>query len=779
MNQTHQTDQTDQRDQMDQFDQMDQTDQIDLKEYWNVLRRHKTIILSVFLVVVVAVMIKSLTMIPVYRATTQILIERANPNVLTTEELFTIDPSGSDFYQTQYKILESRSLVRDVIRKTNLDNHPEYKPEKLEEGFISTLVGQAKGWIMAPVTWLKSTLQPELESADEYTERYTIAQDGDEEDNLPVGAVLSRLEVEPIRKSRLVNISFDSAYPELSAKVANAFVESYIDWNLSLRLKGQQEASRFLDEQVKTAKRNQETSEIALQQYREKYGVAVLGTQMSKDGGMSQDLSRQKLSKVNDQLLDATNRRIEAEIRYKQAAALLKDKSKAESIPAAVESSVIMAIKSQEVALFREKVEKAQKYGSKHPVMVALNQEIEKMERQKMQEIGNIVDSLRGRYDIALSQEQSLRQALGISQNETISRDKIAIQYQVLQQEVDSNRSLYDMLLKRMKETSISEENRSVNIHVIDRAEAPKSYYKPKLKRNVLLAAIMGLFLGIGIAFLIEYLDDTVKNPEDIERLFHLPYLGPVPHFGHSGDEPENKLIAIHDTRSSASESYRGIRTGILFSTPGKTPRTILVTSPGSGEGKTITAANIAAVMAQSGTKVLLIDADMRKPWQHRIFGKKNEKGLTNILVGEEDWKSVINNTSIQGLDYISVGPIPPNPAELVGSERMREVMETFLEQYDRVILDSPPIMAVTDPLVLSKMVDGVVLVLSAGVSTKDQVKQARQQLQSVQANILGVVLNNIDTAKDSYYYNYQYYHYYAEDGSKSKSKRHRKKSKA
>ena len=768
-----------QRDQFDQMDQTDQIDQIDLKEYWNVIRRHKTIIISVFLVVVVGMMIKSLTMIPVYRATTQVLIERANPNILTTEEMFTIDPSGSDFYQTQYKILESRSLVRDVIRKTNLASHPEYKSEKLESGFINTLVERVKGWIKTPMTWLKTALRPELESADEYAERYSVVSVmGDEEDSALVGAVLERLEVEPIRKSRLVNIGFDSAYPELAAKVANAFVESYIDWNLSLRLKGQQEASRFLDEQVKMAKRNQEISEIALQQYREKYGVAVLGTQMLRDGGLSQDLSRQKLSKVNDQLLDATNRRIAAEIQYNQAVGLLKDKAKAESIPAAVESSVIMEIKRQEILLLREKAEKVQKYGERHPVMMALNQEIEKMERQRMQEIRNIVDSLKGRYKIALKQEQSLRQALGISQNETINRDKIAIQYQVLQQEVESNRSLYDMLLKRMKETSISEENRSVNIHVVDRAETPKSYYKPKLKKNILLAAIVGLFLGIGLAFLIEYLDDTVKNPEDIERLFHLPYLGSMPHFDHKGDEPENELITIHDSRSSASESYRGIRTGILFSTPGKTPRTILVTSPGLREGKSITAANIAAVMAQSGTKVLLLDADMRKPRQHRIFGKKNEKGLANILVGEEDWKSFVNSTSIQGLDYISVGPIPPNPAELVGSERMREMMKIFLEQYDRVILDSSPIMAVTDPLVLSKMVDGVVLVLNAGVSTKDQVKRSRQQLQTVQANILGVVLNNIDKAKNSYY-NYQCYYSYAEDGSKSKSKRHRRKSNA
>ncbi|MBN2570226.1 MAG: polysaccharide biosynthesis tyrosine autokinase [Deltaproteobacteria bacterium] len=759
-------------DQADPVDQRDQTDQIGLREYWNVIRRHKAIIMSVFLVVVVAVMLKSLTMIPLYRATTQVLIERANPNVLSTEELLTINPSGSDFYQTQYKILESRSLARDVIRRTNLANHPEYKPEKLERGFISTFFTPVQEWIKMPVAWLKSSLQPDLELADEDAYRYPIASSGGEEGNVFVSAVLSRLDVKPIRNSRLVDISFESAYPALAAKVANALVESYIDWNLSLRLKSQQEASRFLDEQVKASKRKLETSELALQQYREKYGVAALGAHTAQDGGLSQDLSRQKLAKVNDQLLDATNKRIAAEIEYKQAAALLKDESKAESIPAVVESSVIIEIKRQEVGLLREKAEKAQKYGTKHPAMTALNQEIEKINRQKMQEIRNIVDSLMGKYKIALSQEQSLRQALGISQNETINRDKIAIQYQVLQQEVDSSRSLYDMLLKRMKETSVSEENRSVNIHVIDRAEVPKQYYKPKLKQNFFLAAIVGLFLGIGFAFLIEYLDDTVKKPEDIERLFNLPYLGPVPHFDHSGDEPENELITLRDPQSSASESYRGIRTGILFSTPGKTPRTILVTSPGVGAGKSVTAANIAVVMAQSGTKVLLLDVDMRKPRQHRIFGKKNEKGLTNILVGEEDWRPSINNTSIPGLDYISVGPIPPNPAELVGSKRMREVVETFLEHYDRVILDSSPIMAVTDPMVLSKLVDGVVLVLNAGVVTKEQVKRARQQLRNVQANILGVVLNNIDTAKGNYYYNYHYYHYYTEDGSKSKHRR-------
>lgn len=762
---------------MNQIDRIDQTGQPTLREYWNIIRRHKGIILSVFLVFVVAVLIWSLTMIPQYRATTQILIERSNPNVLSAEEFLAINPAGTDFYQTQYRILESRALARDVIQRINLAGHPEYKQEKLEGGTIDELTARVKEWLTAPMVWLKSKLQPELEPADEYTVRHPIAWNGDERPpSSMVHAVLSRLEVEPVRNSRIVEIAFQSAYPELAAKVANAFVASYIDWNLSLRLKSQQEASRFLDEQVKTAKMKLESSELALQQYREKYGVAAVAPTTAEGGGLSQDLSRQKLSKVNEQLLEATNRRIAAEIQYKQAAGLLRDEIKAESIPAAVENSVIIAIKGQEVSLLREKAEKAQKYGPKHPVMVALNQEIEKIKRQKMQEIRNIVDSLKGRYEIALKQEQSLMQALGVSQDETIQRDKIAIQYQVLQQEVESNRSLYDMLLKRMKETSVTEENRSVNIHVIDRAEVPKEYYKPKIKRNLLLAIIVGLALGIGLAFLIEYLNDTVENPEDLERLFHLPYLGPIPHFDRTDNVQEEELIALHDPRSSAGESYRGIRTGILFSTPGHTPRSILVTSSGAGEGKTVTAANLAAVMAQTGTKVLLIDADMRKPQQHRVFGKKNEKGLTNIIVGNEDWKSLVNSTPISNLDYISVGPIPPNPAELVGSEQMKQAMESFLEHYGRVIIDSPPIMAVTDPLVLSQMVDGVVLVLRAGEVTKSQIKQTTQRLTNIQANILGVVLNDIDTKKDSYYYNYHYYHYYyAEDGTKSNRRKQKK----
>ncbi|MBN1365329.1 MAG: polysaccharide biosynthesis tyrosine autokinase [Syntrophaceae bacterium] len=739
----------------------------DLLQYWNVIRRQKIIIIGVFLLVFIAMIIKTLTMVPIYRATTQIMVEQANPNMVSPQEFYAHDCTNADFYQTQCKILESRTLAQDVSRRIKVF-YPDYRTQKIGSVFTLTL----KRWINAPKKWLKSGSPPDAKSSDQYPVGRQITGEGEEENAALNNIVLSGLTVTPVKNTQLINISVDSEDPNLAAMLANTLVDSYMDWNLNLRVKGQKEASRFLDEQVKAAKARQEASELALQQYREKYGVAAL--EAPRDGNRGQDLSSQNLSTVNQQLLEATNRRVEAEIQYKQALNVLNDSTKVESIPAVVNNSIIVGIKQQEVALQREKMEKAQKFGVKHPVMVALNQEIEKLRLQKMQEIRNVVDSLKSRYEIALQQEDTLKRAVSVSQSKTINRDKIAIQYQVLQQEVDSNRALYDTLLKRMKETSVNEEVRTVNVHVLDRAEVPTDYYEPNLRKSMLIAVALGLLLGIGIAFLIEYLDKTVKSPEELEQLLNIPHLGSVPHFEISADNPTEQLVALHNSLSSASESYRGIRTGIVFSTAGHKPRVILITSANVGEGKTITSANVATVMAQTGAKVLLVDADMRRPQQHRMFGENNEKGLTNILVGDEDWRSVVKDTPVQNLNYICSGPIPPNPAELVGSDSMKQAIDKFLEHYDNVIIDSPPINVVTDPLVLSKMVDAVVIVLRSGKVTKDQIKQAWKQLQNVKANVLGVVFNHVDVQKVTYYDSYQYKYYYAEDGSRSK--RHRTK---
>lgn len=722
--------------------------EIHLMDYWRVLMKRRWIALGVFLVCLTAVALYSLTMTPIYRATAQLLIEKANTNVLSTQELLAIDTSGTDFYQTQYKILESRSLALEVITRLNLSQFPEYKLPTEDRG-VESSTSQVSAPVKNPAN-----------------------------DSTQVNRFLGRLKIEPIRNSRLVKVNFESENPQLAAQVANALARAYIDWGLGLRLQTQQNAAVFLDEQVKEAKRKLEVTEQALQQYREKYGVAALtGSGGTKDNPQAtHDLSRQKMAQVNTQLGEATNKRIETEINYKQAKELLQNPEKAESIPEAVNNPVIIAIKSQEVLLLRERTEKSEKFGPKHPTMAALNQEIESLQKKKLQEIRNIVDSMKSKYEIASSQERSLHGALGRSEIETIARDKIAIQYQVLQQEVESNRGLYDMLLKRLKETNVSEENRSVNIHVVDPAETPRKPAKPRLLLNLVLACLVGAMLGVGLAFFMEYLDNTVKTPDDLRQYFNLPYLGPVPNFEVKEDSPANDLVLLQAPKSSSSEAFRGLRTNLLFSAAKHVPQVILVTSSAAKEGKTMISSNLAVAMAQGGGRTLILDCDMRRPRMNKVFGLPRDPGMSNILVGESGWESLVRPTQVDKLWIIPSGPIPPNPAELVSSDLMEDLIGQLRGQYDRIIIDSPPVTAVTDSVALSRLADGLVLVIKTGVTPRDVISSTVHSLKEINAKILGVVLNDIPVGKDSYYYYQYHYYYYGEDKIKKPKKKGRRR---
>ena len=440
---------------------------------------------------------------------------------------------------------------------------------------------------------------------------------------------------------------------------------------------------------------------------------------------------------------------------------------------------IIISMKDKEVQMIREQTVKAGKYGPKHPEMVALNQELENLRALKKKEIQNIVDSLKANYDIAQKQERALSEALRASEGETISRDKIAIQFQVLQQEAESNRQLYDLLLKRLKESSVTEENRTVNIYIIDRAEVPTSPAKPQKARGIIIALALGLGLGVVLAFFAEYMDDTVKSPEDVEKRFGVSYLGSVPRFDLT---PKGKrvsdLLVLTDPKSHIAEAYRGLRTGILFSTPDHSPRTILMTSAVMSEGKSAAAANIALVMAQAGERTLLVDLDMRRPRLHKMLKVSNEKGVSNVLVGDGQWRSFVRERAERNLHFISSGPIPPDPATLIASDRMRKLILEWTEAYDRVILDTSPIAAVTDPVLLSRLVDGTVIMIHTGVTNRHIIASAIHQLRDVQSRILGAVLNDVDTRHSGYsYYHYYHHDYYGEaDNAKKKKKKKKKK---
>jgi capsular exopolysaccharide synthesis family protein len=341
---------------------------------------------------------------------------------------------------------------------------------------------------------------------------------------------------------------------------------------------------------------------------------------------------------------------------------------------------------------------------------------------------------------------------------------------------------MYDLLIKRFKETTLTEDMKTGNIRVIDKAEAPKDPVKPRKKRNLILAVIMGLVTGLGLAFFFEYLDNTIKIPEDVKQHLKIPYLGPVPLFdrvsGNPGRDVNQELVTLHAPKSSSSESYRGIRTNILFSSAESPPQVILITSAGPGEGKTITTLNLGIAMAQAGSKVIILDCDMRRPKIHKAFGLTKDRGISNFLVGGADVDGTVGDTPIPNLDVIPCGPIPPNPSEMLGSNRMADLLNGLRKEYAHILIDSPPATAVTDPIVLSKSVDGVVLVIRAGETAREIVRNGVAQFQAVGANILGAILNGVDVGRDKYYY-YKYYHYYyGEDGDKKKSKNRKKKSK-
>ncbi|MBW2593388.1 MAG: polysaccharide biosynthesis tyrosine autokinase [Deltaproteobacteria bacterium] len=449
-----------------------------------------------------------------------------------------------------------------------------------------------------------------------------------------------------------------------------------------------------------------------------------------------------------------------------------------DAIPEVLTNELIREIKKMEVGLYNRMSELSKKYGRKHPQMVAIDSELTDLKKRKIREVKRVVNSLRNEFKLALAREDSLKKSLAQQKNESLELNKKAVQYGVLQRQAVSSRHMYDLLIRRFKETSLTEEIKTANIRIIDPAEVPGGPIKPNKRRNILLALVVGLTLGIGLAFLLEYLDNTIKFPEEVRNYLKIPYLGPVPAYaidGAAGGKPSD-LITLKSPKSTASESFRGIRTGILYSSADRPPQVILVTSAGPSEGKTVCAANLAVTMAQAGSRVLLIDCDMRRPRVHKMFDQSRDQGLSSVLVGNVDVREAIINTGVENLDILPVGPIPPNPSEILGSRKMVDLIEGLKKDYVRIVLDSPPVTAVTDAVILAQEADGTILVIRAGDTPRQIVQNGLTQLQSVNAGILGAVLNGIKTGRDSYYYYQYYYYYYGEDGQKKKDTRRRKR---
>lgn len=739
-------------------------EQIDIRDYLRVIRKRKWTVISAFTIIVFTVLIYSFTSTPVYEATTRLIIERENPKVVSFQEVMAVDASGTDYYQTQYKIIESRTLAKKVIEKLHLRKSEEFSPKPKD-----TLIGNLKRSI-------HDTYSAIIKSIGSLLKRPSTMEssESEEKDQKIVNNFLSRIKVRPIRRSRLVDVSFQAKDPVLATKIVNTLAESYIDLNLEIRLKAAQDAVRWLYDRIEKERKKVENAELALQRYREKYGII---TDFSTD---TEKITAQKLAKLNAQVIDAESRRVEAETRYRQALALRGNPDMLDSIPEVLNNKLIREIKSMEVELYNRMSELSKKYGQRHPKMVAIQSELKTLQKRKRKEIERVINSLKNNYMVALARERTLKAAFLKQKKQALELNKKAIEYGVLKREAESAKQMYELLIKRFKETSIAEDMKTGNIRVVDKAEVPRFPVSPKKKMNFFISIVVGLFMGIGLAFFFEYLDNTIKTPEELKQYIKIPYLGPVPFISgqEAGENPEGKrmleLMTFHSPKSVASEAYRGIRTGILFSSAELEPRVILITSAAPNEGKTISTTNLAITMAQSGNRVIMLDCDLRRPKLHRIFKAPSDKGITNLIVGNTEIKEAIFSTHVPGLDVIPCGPIPPNPSEILGSRKMHKLLEALKKNYRRIIIDSPPINVVTDAVVLAKSVDGVVIVIRSNDTPREVVKNGLNQLQAVRANILGAILNCVPTGRDSYYYYHYYYYYYGEE---KKRKRHKRKS--
>jgi len=721
--------------------------EIHLKDYLRVILKRKWIILTFMVIVLTLTVLSSAQKEPYYRATVRLSIERQTANVVVFPNMSFpfFDP---DYYQTQYTILRSRPLAERVIRKLSLQESPEFKPSS-KKRFNFDPRGQ--------VFWLLRKMNPLNLLSTSPKARGAIKPNNPRGNGISQGLVnafIGRLDVIPMKDTKMVvDLSFIGRYPKIIAQIANAIAEEYINMTMEAKIEAAQKMMRKLNEQLAAQRKKVEGSEITLQQYKERNNIVSLEER--------QNIVVQRLSQLNAMVTGAKTERIAIETRYKELKKLSNQPEMIESLPSILSNAMIQQLKTDYVSLQRKYSELSKKYGTKHPKITEIRSQIALMRNKIALEVKKNVQSLMTEYKVTQSKEATLVEALENQKKEALELNRKAIDYKILERDAESNRQMYNILIKKLKEVDLSSDLKGANIRIIDPAQIPGSPIGPARGFNVLFAVFIGLGLGAALAFFLEYIDTSVRTPEDIKRV-QIPYMGFIPRFLANN---HMELIVREDPKSLISEAYRTLRTGVLFSGSKPSPQLIQITSAGPQEGKTITTANLATVMAQSGSQVLIVDCDMRKPRVHEIFGIPNGRGLSDLLLDGEEGFSVIRETRIPNLNLITCGKIPANPSELLSSKRMQRLLTLLGEKYDRIIMDSPPVLAVTDSILLSRMVDGIIVVVGAGATSRDGVVRAVEQLREVNARILGSVLNNLNVEKERYYYSRYYYYNYGKYG--------------
>ncbi len=690
-----------------------------LIQYWQAALRHKIAIAIIIAVCIAVGIIATLLMTPYYTSTATVEINREQDKVTNVEGVTASDNAAQnlEFYQTQYSLLESRSLAERVVRSQNLVSKPDF--------FETFDIDPDNSGLL--------TERSNTQTAAERNERLKLAAD----------ILQDHISISPIRGSSLVDISFQSPNPALSAQIANAWVEEFIASNLDRRFSSTAEARKFLEEQLADLKLKLEDSERNLSLYADNKQIITLSSEQTADGKTvsQKTLASSNLEALNAALAQAIADRIAAESEAGRSAG---NKN-------ALTNIALNNLREERAKVQADYAKLMVQFEPEYPTAKALATQIAALDRSIASEETRSRTGTSARYQEALEREQKLRAQVERLKGQFSGERRDSIQYNIFQREVDTNRQLYDGLLQRYKEIGVAGVGTN-NISVVDPAQPPEQPSSPKLLLNIALAMLAGLGLAAAYVFIVEQIDQTIKDPSDLKSKLGIAPLGSIPDL-----EKEDILVSLGDKKSVAWEAYLSIRTSLAFLTDHGVPRSFLLTSTRPNEGKSTSAFALASVLASTNKRILLIDGDMRNPSLHHMLGKKNTNGLSNYLTGEDDLSKLIHQESAYGFDAMSAGPIPPNAAELLSNSRMRELVAKLTETYDTVIIDAPPVLGLADIPLLADSVEGVIYTIEAGGVKLRGIQSAIQRVRSSHAHIFGGIVTKVQSQHSGYGYAYQY----------------------
>jgi succinoglycan biosynthesis transport protein ExoP len=686
-----------------------------LRDYFHVLVRRRRVVLAVFVGVVALAALRTLLTRPVYEATSQILIERTDPAVLSFKEVAPVDAGRDDYYQTQYKLLQSRSLAERVIETLGLLNDPEYGGPRAPER-IASIESQPPGQ------------SPEMEAA--------------------IDALLARLSVRPVRNSRLVTVSVASYRPELAASVTNGVARTYIAQSLDTRFQTSSEAGDWLRAQIEDQRKKVESLDRQLQELKKEEGLVNIEER--------RPLLDQRLEELGTALNETKTERLQKEALWRQMAAARNP----EELPEVMRSPLVQSLRIELASLERRQAQLLERYLDRHPEVVEVREQIADTRVKIRAEAQRVVRAAENDYKAAAAQEASISRALETAKQEALELQSRAVGYDSRKRELDAAQQVLNSLLSRAKEADVASQLESSNIRIVDQAAVPKRPARPRTVRDIAFGILLGALLGVGAGVLLESLDNTLKTPDDVRVHLGVPLLGVIPE--HRTRSESERVVSDPRAEGPFVEGYRVIRTALQYSWPDPGPRILVVTSTSPWEGKTLTAVNLALTLASSEDRVLLIDADLRKPKTHSLLRTRRVPGLSDVIVGKvKPSQAIVPQVPRGELAFLPAGTSVPSPADLLTNRTMRSLLDGLRRFYDWIVIDTPPVGAVAEPMILAPLADGVVVVGGAEMVPRKAVMQTLERIHDTGARVLGLVLNRAQVERHAYYYRHYYGQYY------------------